>query len=310
MRIAVVGPGGLGGRYAVLLAQGGEDVSLIARGAHLEAIREKGLTLRHFDEDVATVKMTATSDPDEVGLVDLVLFCVKTYDLETAARQARSLVGDETVVLPIQNGVTSGEQLRRIVGENAVIGGATYADGRLVEPGVVTFGHSKAPLVFGELEGGESERTQRILETFEKADLQAELSADMPAVLWEKFVTVCGSGGALAVLRLPIGTAFEIPECGELLLGVMKEVEALSHARGIGLAKGFSERKFAFLRENVSPSMRSSQLTDILNGRRLELESLNGAAVRLGETLGVPTPLNRFCYAALKPYVDGPPDSP
>ena len=309
MRIAVVGPGGLGGRYAVLLAQAGEDVSVIARGAHLEAIRERGLTLRHFDEEVATVKMTATNDPAEVGPVDLVLFCVKTYDLETAAQQARPLVRDETVLLPIQNGVTIGERLRQIVGEKAVIAGATYSSGSLVEPGVVTFGHMEAPLVFGELDGGESERTERIRAVLEKAGLQVELKADMPVVLWEKFVAVCGTAGVLAVLRLPLGTAFEIPECGELLLGVMEEVEALSHARGIGLEKGIAERQFNYLKQ-VSPSTRSSQLTDILNGRRLELEYLNGAAVHLGEELGVPTPLNRFCYSALKPYVDGPPQVP
>ncbi len=309
MRIAVVGPGGLGGRYAVLLAQAGEDVSVIARGAHLEAIRERGLTLRHFDEEVATVKMTATNDPAEVGPVDLVLFCVKTYDLETAAQQARPLVRDETVLLPIQNGVTIGERLRQIVGEKAVIAGATYSSGSLVEPGVVTFGHMEAPLVFGELDGGESERTERIRAVLEKAGLQVELKADMPVVLWEKFVAVCGTAGVLAVLRLPLGTAFEIPECGELLLGVMEEVEALSHAGRIGLEKGIAERQFNYLKQ-VSPSTRSSQLTDILNGRRLELEYLNGAAVHLGEELGVPTPLNRFCYSALKPYVDGPPQVP
>ena len=307
MRIAVVGPGGLGGRYAVLLALAGEDVSVVARGAHLEAIRKKGLTLRHLDEDVATVKMTATNDPAEVGPVDLVLFCVKTYDLETAAWQARPLVGDDTILLPIQNGVTSCEQLVRIVGDKAVIGGVTYADGSVVEPGIVSFGHSKAPLLFGELEGGDSERTKRLQATFDTAELQSELSANMSRVLWGKFVAVCATSGVLALLRLPIGNAFAIPECSELMLGVMIEVEALAHTKGIGLEKGIAQRQFDLLKKNAAPSMRSSQLNDILKGHRLELEALNGTAVRLGEELGVPTPLNRFCYAALKPYVDGIP---
>ena len=130
----------------------------------------------------------------------------------------------------------------------------------------------------------------------------------MPVVLWEKFVAICASAGVLAVLRLPLGAAFETPECGELLLGVMREVEALSHATGIGLDEGIADRQFAYFRDKVAPSTRSSQLNDLLNGRRLELEYLNGAAVRLGVELGVPTPLNRFCYAALKPYLDGAPD--
>ncbi len=308
MRIAVVGPGGLGGRYAVLLAQAGEEVSVIARGTHLEAIREKGLTLRRFEEEVATVKMPATDDPGEVGPVDLVLFCVKAYDLESAATRALPLVAEHTVILPIQNGVTIGTSLRQVVGENAVLGGATYADGTIVEPGVITHGHIEAPILFGELEGGESERTAIIQTTFDNAGLQAEARTDISVVLWEKFVAVCATAGVLAVLRLPLGTAFEIPECGELLLGVMREVEALSHAKGIGLEKGIADRQFTYLRDKVPPSTRSSQLNDILNGRRLELEYLNGAAVRLGEELGVPTPLNRFCYAALKPHVDGAPD--
>lgn len=308
MRIAVVGPGGLGGRYAVVLARSGEEVSVIARGAHLEAIREKGLTLRRFEEEVATVKMPATDNPGEVGPVDLVLFCVKAYDLESAATTALPLIGENTVVLPIQNGVTIGASLRQVVGESAVIGGATYADGTVVEPGVITHGHIEAPILFGELEGGQSERTATIQTTFDNAGLQAEVRADIPVVLWEKFVAVCATAGVLAVLRLPLGTAFEIPQCGELLLGVMREIEALSHAAGIGLEEGIADRQFAYLRDKVPPSTRSSQLNDILNGRRLELEYLNGAAVRLGEELGVPTPLNRFCYAALKPHLGGAPD--
>lgn len=309
MRVAVVGPGGLGGRYAVLLSLAGEDVSVIARGNHLQAIRQRGLELRHFDDEVARVKLNATNDPVEVGTVDLVLFCVKTYDLDTAAEQARSLVGDDTIVLPIQNGVTSCERLARIVGEKAVIGGATYADGNVAEPGVISFGHSKAPLLFGELEGGASVRTLRLMDTFHNAELEAEVRTDMPIVLWEKFVAVCATSAVLALMRLPLGNAFAIPECSELLLGVMQEVEAIAHAKGVGLEKGIAQQKFDYMKKNAAPSMRSSQLTDILSGRRLELEALSGAAVRLGEELNVPTPLNRFCYAALKPYVDGAPEA-
>lgn len=308
MRVAVVGAGGLGGRYAVLLAQAGAEVSVIARGAHLEAIRGKGLTMRHFDEDVATVQLPATDDPGAVGAVDLVLFCVKAYDLETAAAQALPLFDEHTLVLPIQNGVTISPTLQQVIGEGAVLGGATYASGSVVEPGVISYGHIEAPILFGELTGGESERTAKLQKALDDAGLPAELRADMPVVLWEKFVAICASAGVLAVLRLPLGAAFETPECGELLLGVMREVEALSHATGIGLDEGIADRQFAYFRDKVAPSTRSSQLNDLLNGRRLELEYLNGAAVRLGEELGVPTPLNRFCYAALKPYLDGAPD--
>ena len=309
MRIAVVGPGGLGGRYGVILAQAGEEVSLIARGAHLRAIREKGLTLRDGDVDV-TVEIPATDDPSEVGPVDLVLFCVKTYDLGAAAEQTRPMVGDDTMVLTVLNGVDSVERLARILGKDCVIAGATYAGGIKVEPGVVAYGGVRADLMFGEPEGGESERTERLLETFEKAGLPAELRTDMPVVQWEKFVAICGTGGVLTLLRLPMGPTFDCPESGELFLGVMKEIEALARARGVALSEGSAVRRYEYFKENADRSTRSSTLMDLEAGRRLELESLAGTAVRLGKELGVPTPLNEVVYAALKPYVNGPPVLP
>ncbi len=215
MRIAVVGPGGLGGRYAVILAQAGEDVALIARGAHLQAIRENGLTLRDGDVDT-TVQLQATDDPSEVGPVGLVLFCVKTYDLESAAQLTRPMVGGDTMVLSVLNGVDSVERIGRIVGEDRVIAGATYTSGLKVGPGVVAYGGVRAPLMFGEPEGGESERTKQIFELFEKAGLPSELHADMPTVMWEKFVAICGTGGALSLLRLPMGPTFACPESSAL----------------------------------------------------------------------------------------------
>ena len=309
MRIAVMGPGGLGGRYAVILAQAGEEVSLIARGAHLEAIREKGITLRDGDVDV-TVQITATNDPSEIGAVDLVLFCVKTYDLDQAAEQLRPIVGDDTMVLSVLNGVDSVDRLACILGKECVIAGATYASGIKVGPGVVACGGMQADLVFGEPEGGESERTKRLLELFEKAGLPAELRTDMPVVQWQKFMAICGTGGALSLLRLPMGPTFKCPESSELFLGIMKEIGNLARAKGVALPEGYAEQRHAYFKENAAPSTRSSTLMDLMAGRRLELESLAGTAMRLGRELGVPTPLNEVVYAALKPYVDGPPDLP
>ena len=309
MHIAVMGPGGLGGRYAVILAQAGEEVSLIARGAHLKAIREKGLTLRDGDVDT-TVQIQATDDPSEVGQVDLVLFCVKTYDLDQAAELTQPMVGDDTMVLSVLNGVDSIERLARILGKDRVIAGATYTSGLKVGPGVVAYGGVRAPLMFGEPGGGESERTKRLFELFEKAGLPVELRTDMPTVQWEKFVAICGTGGALSLLRLPMGPTFACTESSALFLGVMKEIENLARAKGVDLAEGYAEQRHKYFIENADPSTRSSTLMDLMAGRRLELESLAGTAVRLGKELGVPTPLNEVVYAALKPYVDGPPDLP
>lgn len=309
MRVAVMGPGGLGGRYGVILARGGEDVSLIARGAHLQAIRERGLTLRDGDSDV-TVRIRATDDPGEIGPVDLVLFCVKTYDLVSAAEQTRPLVGDETMVLTVLNGVESVDLLGDILGKEHIIAGATYASGIKVAPGIVAYGGVRGNLIFGEPEGGESERTQRLLETFEKVGLPAELRTDMPQVQWEKFVAICASGGVLTMLRLPMGPTFECPESSALFLGVMKEIEALGRARGVVLPEGYAVSLYEYYKANADPSTRSSTLMDLTAGRRLELDALTGTAVRLGRTLGVPTPLNEVIYAALKPYENGPPVLP
>ena len=303
-----MGPGALGGRYGHLLYRAGEEVNLIARGAHLAAMQERGLTLRDGDSEV-TEMIPATDDPAAIGTVDLILFCVKTYDLESAAEQIRPLVGDSTALLPIQNGVTSGERIAAIVGEGCVLSGATYSDGHVVEPGVVTYGGVKADLMFGELDGGDSDRTVRIKEIFDNADLLCDLRADMQRIQWEKFVAVCGTAGVLGLLRLPLGPVIACEESCALFLGVMKEIEVLARASGTDVEEGYAEQRLDHF-SKAPFATRSSLLVDLTRGRRLELESLNGTAVSLGKEAGVPTPLNSVCYDGLKPFVDGPLDIP
>ena len=305
MRVAVVGAGGLGGYFGGLLARGGAKVTLVARKAHLRAVRERGLTLKSQLFGEFTVRTEATDDPDAVGAVDLVLFCVKAYDLEEAARQCRGLVRPGTAVIPVQNGIDVVAQLEGIFGEGRILGGLTYVAGQIEAPGVVVQRGTANALIFGQLEGGVSSRVEGIRDFFQAHGMPAELRDDIRLKLWEKFTVICATGGVLAAARLPFGGVFACAETGALMRGVMMEVAALARASGVEMEEGTAGQLFDFLQEKMDPEAKSSQLADLEGGRRLELESLNGAAVRLGEKLGVPTPLNRTLYAVLKPYVEG-----
>jgi 2-dehydropantoate 2-reductase len=299
----------MGGFFGGVLARGGAEVTLIARGAHLEAIRANGLTVKSQVLGDFTIPGRATDDPREVGPVDLILFCVKTYDLETAAEQSRPLLGQKTLVIPVQNGIEVPDNLAQLLGEEHVLGGLTYVGGSIETPGVVVQRGKTGELVFGELKGGMRPRTERILTTLRRAGLDATLDTDIRRKMWEKFIVICANGGVLALLRQPFGPVFASPEASQLMRGTMEEAYALGRATGIDLPGGTVDRLFEFLRSNVNPSAQSSMLQDLLAGRRLELEYLNGAAVRLGRKLEIATPINFVIYAALKPYVQGTPSA-
>lgn len=310
MRIAVMGAGGQGGLFAGMLARGGDDVTVIARGPHLEAILERGLTLKSGQEDEFTVEVNATNNSEEVGHVDLLLFCVKSYDVESAAEQALPLVGENTIVLPVQNGVNTSERLERVFGQGNVLGGASYLAGSISAPGVISYGGVTGKLFFGELNGGTSERTKELLTTFQRAKLDAELHTNIRVAVWEKFMVNCATGGVLSMLRLPMGPVLDCPESAALLKGVMEEAYLLGHASGVLSDEGTVDRWFGFFKSNVAPGARSSSLVALTEGRPLELDDLNGLAVNLGYELGIATPLNFAVYAALKPYIKGTPSLP
>jgi len=246
-----------------------------------------------------------TADTGALGPVDVVLFCVKTYDLAQAAHQCRALVGSETAVIPVQNGIDVAEHLGAVLGTEHIMGGLTYVASRLVAPGHVRqLGQARA-LVFGELSGEPTPRAQRVAEYLCGHGLTAQPQPDMPRLLWEKFVVICGTGGVLAVTRLPFGRLFRSPEATELMRGVMLEAAAVARCHGAPIDEAAVDRLLAYLRNTMAPGARSSQLLDLESGRRLELDFLNGAAVRLGRECGVATPLNSAVYAALKPHAAG-----
>jgi 2-dehydropantoate 2-reductase len=310
MRIAIMGTGGLGGFFGGLLARAGEDVTFIARGAHLAAMRERGLTVKSEIFGEFTVPARATSEPTEVGPVDLVLLGVKTYDLDAAVEQMRPLVGPDTMVLPLQNGVDAPDRIARVVGERPVLAGLTYIGSNIESPGVISQKYSSGTLIqLGELDGSRSERTERLLSTLEGAGISAEVLSDIRVALWQKYLTVCANGGVTALTRLPIGPILACPETKALYRGVMDEVASVGRAEGVPLPEDSVDRSMAIV-EKFAPWGRASMANDLANGRRLELETLNGTVVRLGRKHDVPTPFNVVIYAALKPYASGAPELP
>jgi 2-dehydropantoate 2-reductase len=309
MRIAVVGAGGTGGYFGGLLARAGEDVTFVARGANLQALRSRGLTVESRIAGSFTVAVQATDEPSEVGPVDLVLFCVKTYDTDAAARSIRPLIRPSTMVLSLQNGVDNEGRIARAAGHPVGLGAAAYVVSAIKSPGVVAQTAGPGKIVLGELGGGESERTDRLREALQRAGIAAEVRPDIRTVLWQKFLFICAFSGVTAVSRLPIGTVLADPETSALFRGTSEEVEAVARADGIDLPDDCVEQAMTQATA-VEPWGRGSLHGDLAGGRRLELESLNGEVVRRGREHRVSTPLNFAIYAALRPYVGGAPASP
>ncbi len=307
MRVAVMGAGGLGGYFGALLARAGNDVTLIARGEQLEAVRSRGLMLRSRVVGDITVHPAATDHCEEVGQVELLMMCVKTYDLESAAVEARPLVGPDTVVLPVQNGVDAAETIGRAIEFGPVLGGATYVNAHREAPGVVRHGGGER-LVFGELNGGRSDRTIRLLGTFQQAGIAAEEHADIRLAIWEKFAAICGAA-VMAMTRLPAGPLLACSETRAFLHDTIAETVSVGRAAGVMLAEGYAERVMAM--STAYPAWaKASMLVDLEAGRRLELDAITGAVVRRGREYDVATPANTAIYAALKPYAEGPPNVP
>jgi len=306
MRVTVMGTGGTGGYFGGLLARAGEDVTFIARGAHLEAIRANGLTVRSRVVGDFTVPARATDNPAETGPADLVLFCVKAYDTERAARQLGSAVGADTVILPVQNGIDSAEHIGRVVGHDRVIGGLAGVSSVIAAPGVIEHRAGPDLIQLGEMDGRPSARTSRLAEALGRAGLKAQVRTDIRVALWEKFVLICGLSGLTALTRLPIGAVIACPETRTLLQQVMEETAKVGRAEAPALSEGIVENLLRYFTA-ADPAIRGSLYYDLAAGRRLEIDTLNGTVVRLGRERGIPTPANFVVYASLKPYTDGPP---
>lgn len=303
MKIAIFGSGGVGGYFGGRLAAAGEDVTFLARGAHLNALQHGGLRITSPMGDVHLPKVQATDRPQAVGPVDVVLFTVKLYDVDAAAATLAPLIGPDTVVITLQNGVDAVDMVAQHVGADHVAGGAAYIVAVIDEPGHVR--HTTAQqLVFGERDGRRSDRLVAFETAGTRAGFQATASPDVEAALWTKFVRLATWSGMTAATRSPLGVLRDHPETYEMMLAAIEEVIAVGRAKRVNLPADIMDTTIALMK-GFPPNSKSSQLEDLERGRRLELPWLSGAVVRLGKEAGVPTPIHHFINAILTPFVNG-----
>jgi 2-dehydropantoate 2-reductase len=308
MKFAILGSGAVGGYYGARLARAGHDVTFIARGAHLAAIRERGLEVRSPMLGDFTVRAPAEEDTARIGPVDVVIVAVKTYDNATALALLQPMVGEHTTVITVQNGVDSAGEIAQIVGEGPVLGGTTYIATALGPPGVIEQTGTHRRIVFGEVFGAlprMSERVRRIHDALAGSDIQAEAVEDGRVPIWEKFIFLVSLAGFTGAARLPIGPLWADLNIRACFLEGCREVERVARAEGVPVAPDVVDRLSAYI-AGIPASMRSSLLIDLSQGRRIEVEALQGSVVRRAKKAGVPVPIMSTLYAVLKPWAFPP----
>lgn len=300
MRIAVFGSGGVGGYFGGRLALAGEDVTFVARGEHLRALRTTGLRVDSLGGDFLINPVKATSESAEVGPVDLIILGVKAWQVPEAARAIRPMVGQDTTVLPLQNGVDAVSQLVAELGHEPVIGGLCKIVSFVVEPGHICHAGFEPSVTFGELDNRRTDRIEKIHQVFTNAGVKAAIAVDIQVGLWTKFLFIAAFSGVGALRREPAGALRRNPEARSLILRAMEEIYALARARGIGLTRDSIEKAMASV-DSLPDDATSSMQRDIAAGKPSELEAQNGAVVRMALACGLAVPTHEFIYGALKP---------
>ena len=300
MKIAVMAAGGLGGYYGALLAKGGHDVTFIARGAHLKAIRANGLTVKSVHGDLTIKPAKATDNPAEVGAVDWILFGVKTYDTQAATRAMQPMIGAQTAVLTFQNGVDAPDQIGAIVGKEHVLVAPTQVVSNIAAPGVI---EQKSPFrmtTVGEIGGqGLTPRVEQIVAALKRVGIEVSAAPDGRVPLWHKFVFIASTAGLTSLARTAPYELFQLPEARATLRAAMQEVDAVGRAQGIAMDADIVERQYQFTL-NLKPGNKPSMLLDVEQGKRLEIDALSGAVVRLGAAKDIATPVHQTIYVGLK----------
>jgi len=307
MRFAVVGSGAVGGYFGAKLARSGQEVSFIARGAHLAAIREHGLRVESAKLGDFVVHSPAHDDPAAVGEVDVVLFTVKAYDNRDALKLLPPLVGPKSVVLTLQNGVDSVDEIAAVVGPDRVLGGTTYVATALETPGVIVQTGVHRSIIFGEVFGdcaAISPRVQAIADVFAPADIVVTPVADGRVPIWDKFVYLAPFSGFTGAARLAIGGIWSDPHVQQMFYAAAREVAAVAAAEGVSISSDRFERLKEYM-DNIPPTTRSSLLIDLEMGKRIEVEALQGAAVRRAARHGIDMPIIATLYAVLRPWAAG-----
>jgi 2-dehydropantoate 2-reductase len=303
MRIAIMGTGGVGGYFGARLARGGAEVTFIARGAHLAAMREHGLSVEG-PEPIHIAPVNVTEDPATIGSVDLVMLAVKLWDTEAALERIRPLVDSGVTVISFQNGVLKDDALRRAFDPARIMGGVAYVSAAIERPGVIRQTGTNQRLLFGEFDGARSARGAAFLQACQSGGINAELSSDIRRETWQKYVFLVAVSGATATMRTSIGPIRESPQTRAFLLEVMREVVAVGRAHGVSLAEREAEDRLAYA-DTLPSDVTSSMHRDLERGNRLEVRWLAGGVVELGKEVGVPTPLNRAIADILAPHADG-----
>jgi 2-dehydropantoate 2-reductase len=300
MRIAVYGTGAVGGYFGGRLAESGQEVLFIARGEHLWSMQSKGLRVDSIKGDFTVDPVQASDDPSRAGQVDVVLLGVKAWQVPEAAIAMRSLIGEHTFVVPLQNGVDAPAQLAAVLGKSAVVGGLCRIASQLAGPGTIRHTGIEPYIAFGEIDNQPSDRTKRLRAAFERAGVKVEIPADIQASIWEKFIFIASISGVGAVTGAPVGIMRSLPETRQMIKQVLHEIVAIARGRQIKLDEDIADQVLGIIDALPEGTMASMQ-RDILEGRPSELGSQNGAVIRLGLESGVATPANAFIYHSLLP---------
>lgn len=304
MKVAILGAGAVGGYYGALLARNGQEVTFIARGAHLAAILDRGLHVESVHGDFQVCPVQASDDPAQVGPVDLVLVTVKSYNLEDAAEASRPLIGPQTAALPLLNGLDAADRLAAVWGGEHVLAGLTHISASVPAPGVIRQISAVRRITFGERDGAITPRAERIRSALAASGAEAVLTPAIDVALWEKFLFIASISGVCCLARQPMGAVLATPDTRRLYIEALREVEAVARARGVALPPDVVERTLKTT-EGFTSQTKPSLLAALEAGQRLELEALSGTVVRYGRQAGVPTPVHAVVYAALKPSLDG-----
>ncbi len=300
MKIAIMGSGGVGGYYGGLLAQAGHEVTFIARGAHLAAMRENGLGVKSVLGDFHVTPVRATDTPVEIGAVDLVLVATKSYHTDDAARAILPVIGADTLVLPLQNGIDAAERIGAVVGMQHMLGGATWISAAIEAPGVIGHYSQFRRIVLGELDGQLTPRLQAVHAVLQETGALVEVSNSIRKVLWTKFVFIAAVSALGSLTRVSFGEYRLVPEARALLQQAIAEIAAVGRACGVDLDSDVEQKTLTFI-DNSDPNIRPSMQRDVEAGRLSELESMIGVLVRLGSETGVATPLMTVAYGVLRP---------
>jgi 2-dehydropantoate 2-reductase len=301
MKFLIFGTGGVGGYFGGRLAEAGHEVIFIARGAHLWAIKAHGLRVESVAGDFTIQPAQATDNPVEAGIPDVVIVATKAWDVTTAAQAIQPILGSHTIVIPLQNGVSAPDELSAVLGREHVLGGLCRISALIGAPGVIRHVGVDPYIAFAELDGQKSERVEQLRAAFAACKgVTVDVPAEIQAALWNKFLFIATMSGVGAVTRQSVGVFRAVPESRAMLVATLEETYAVAKARGVNLPADAVQKTLAFI-DNTAPSVTASMQRDILEGKPSELESQNGAVVRIGRELGVSTPTHAFIYAALLP---------